>query len=187
MKKLVLAAVAAAVIAIPAIAQVAAKPDRDAPVTRTDVESRVRSHFEKLDANKDGFVTKEEGQAVRAERRSEHRDAMFARLDADKDGAISRAEFDAPRAQRGEGGKDRAEHRGRHGPRGLAMHRFHRGGGLFGHADADKDGKVSLAEATAPALQRFDRVDANKDGTITPEERKAARDAMRAQWKQRRG
>lgn len=183
MKKLVLAGVAAAVIAVPTIAQVAAKPDRSAPVTRSEVESRVRSQFEKLDSNKDGFVTQEERQAARTERRSERRDAMFARLDTDKDGAISRAEFDAPRAGRGE---HKAEHRGHRPPRGLAMQRFHRGGGMFGAADADKDGRVSLAEATAPALERFDRVDADKDGTITPEERKAAREAMRAQWKQRR-
>jgi hypothetical protein len=32
----------------------------------------------------------------------------------------------------------------------------------------------------------FDRVDANHDGTISPEERQAARTAMRAKWQERR-
>lgn len=183
MKRFVLAGVAlAAVMAVPTVAQNAARPDRNAPVTRSDVESRVRAHFERLDANKDGFVTQEEAKAVREGARAERRDAMFARLDADKDGSISRAEFDAPRAK----GGDRAERRGHRGHhRGMAG----RGGGahMFDRADANNDGRVSLAEASAPALQRFDRADANGDGTLTPEERKAAREAMRAHWKQRRG
>ena len=75
------------------------------------------------------------------------------------------------------------------------MHRGHgmrHGGGMpmggmwFERADANKDGKVSLAEASAGALAMFDRADADKNGTISPEEHKAARDAMRAKWQERR-
>lgn len=183
MKKLLIGGVViAAAIAVPTIAQNAARPDRNAPVTRSDVENRVKTMFERVDANRDGFVTKDEAQAVREARRGKFRDAAFARLDADKDGSISRAEFDAPRAGRGE----RAEHRGRHGMhRGMAM-RGIGGGKMFDRADANKDGRVSLAEATALPMQMFDRADANHDGTVTPDERKAAREQFRAQWKQRR-
>ena len=38
-------------------------------------------------------------------------------------------------------------------------------------ADADSDGSITQAEFASAALARFDRVDANKDGTISAEER----------------
>lgn len=180
MKKFVLAGVAlAAVAAVPTIAQNAARPDRNAPVSRADVESRVKTAFERLDANRDGYVTREEGQSVRKEARADRREGLFARLDTDRNGAISREEFDAPRTQAAE----RGERRGNRAMRGKGRH----GGILLGRADADKDGRVSLAEAIARPLERFDRADANRDGTLTPEERKAAREAFRAQRQQRRG
>src|SRR4051794_8670596 len=47
-------------------------------------------------------------------------------------------------------------------------------------ADTDGDGRVSRAEATSSGAQRsgqwFDKLDANKDGYLTPEEIKQARD-----------
>ncbi len=42
-------------------------------------------------------------------------------------------------------------------------------GAMFG-ADADKDGKLTLAEAQAAAKQRFDKHDVNKDGVIAADE-----------------
>jgi len=50
-----------------------------------------------------------------------------------------------------------------------------------------QDGRVSMAEASSRALAMFDRVDANRDGTITMEERAAARGMMRGQRQQRQG
>ena len=57
----------------------------------------------------------------------------------------------------------------------------HAGGGMFGIADLNKDGRVTLAEAQQAALQRFDRIDLNRDGKLTPEERQQARQQLRAQ------
>lgn len=57
-------------------------------------------------------------------------------------------------------------------------------GGRMG--DTDNDGRVSQAEFTAAALARFDAVDANRDGTVSTEERQAARDARRAQGREAR-
>ncbi len=42
-------------------------------------------------------------------------------------------------------------------------------------ADKDKDGRITLAEAEAMALQHFDELDSNKDGQVTREERRAGR------------
>ncbi len=158
------------------------------PQTRDGAIAKVREHFARLDVNRDGFVTGDEMKAQRAERagkwrekRAERRQgrdpaAAFDRLDANRDGVLSREEFAAARAMRG-------ERRAEGGKRMMRMHRMaamgH--GGMMKRADANNDGKVSLAEAQAAAVARFDRVDINRDGTITPDERRDAVQKMRAQ------
>ncbi|HEX7877726.1 MAG TPA: calcium-binding protein [Sphingobium sp.] len=52
-----------------------------------------------------------------------------------------------------------------------------RGGGLIAMADANKDGKVSKAELTAALDARFTRLDVNRDGKLTKEDREAGRQA----------
>lgn len=144
-----------------------------APVTRAEAQARAEQRFARLDANHDGKLD----QADRAARRA----AVFDRLDADHNGQISRAEFEAPRA------------RGADGANGPGMHRFHRGSGMMGgrFAGAGKSGPITQAEFTSAALQRFDRADANHDGTVTAEERRAARKAQfeqrRERWQNRAG
>jgi hypothetical protein len=66
---------------------------------------------------------------------------------------------------------------------GMRMAGMHRGFGahMFTMADLNKDGRVSLAEAQQLALQHFDRADLNHDGTLTREERRQARQQLRAQ------
>jgi len=49
------------------------------------------------------------------------------------------------------------------------------GGRMIVMADSDHDGKITLAEAEAMALQHFDQMDTNHDGQVTPEERRAGR------------
>lgn len=95
----------------------------------------------------------------------------FEAIDTNKDGFIDKAEADAARAAMGGGGADGGGRRG--------------GGGMLGRADADGDGKVSLAEATAPPLARFDAADTDKDGKISDAEREAQRAKMREEWRAR--
>lgn len=212
MKKLLIGAAVLAIAAIPALAQVPGAPP--APVapqampvppappmaerihTRDEAVARVREHFARLDANRDGFLTQEEGKAGRAhmkqrfagtpgesgmrKRRTEHRDpaAAFDRLDANRDGSISRDEFakgHEMRMQRRMVMKDGQP--GGHGGklhRGMRMHRFGEmmGGHMFVMADANKDGRVSLQEATEATVRHFDTADANRDGRLTPDERR---------------
>jgi len=52
---------------------------------------------------------------------------------------------------------------------------------MFGEADANHDGKVSVAEAKARVDTAFDAADTNHDSTLSPEERQAARDKSAAQ------
>ena len=91
--------------------------------------------------------------------RAAMRDKMFARIDTDGNGQISRTEFDAM------AGKQR---KGQRGNRMAA------------------NGEVTKAAFVDRAMTMFERADANKDGTVTPAERKAARETMRKAWQERR-
>jgi hypothetical protein len=195
-KKAILFGAAAAVLAAsaPALAQ-PARGHGERIVTRADMQDRVRTNFMRVDANRDGFVTRAEAQAVaddrrggrrearaeRRENRGERRAAQFARLDANRDGMISRAEFSAPRSrgdraelrqQRAERRADRMERRGRRGGGGFGLRAFER-------QDANRDGRLSLPEAIRARLARFERLDLNRDGRLTREERQRAREERR--------
>ncbi len=210
MKKFIIAASLAATtaIAVPVLALPGGAERGGQTMTRAQVQAKVQERFTAMDTNRDGAVTKAEYDANRAKmqadreaKRTERRGEMFAKLDANKDGQISKAEFTA-RPERGDrrGGPD-GKRGGPDGPGGKHM-RGHGGPGgghgmggwggwggpkgderaaaFFASMDANKDGKVTLAEASATPLAMFDKADANKDGTVTPEERRAAWTAMRA-------
>jgi hypothetical protein len=101
----------------------------------------------KLDKNGDGAIDRTE--AANATWLAKR----FDNIDADKDGKLTTAEMQQARMQRGGG------HRGwRHGHDGMGMKKL----------DADKDGRISRAEAAgAPKFaERFDTMDANKDGFV---------------------
>jgi Ca2+-binding EF-hand superfamily protein len=183
MKKLMFGALAAAVLSVPAGAQLAPQG-----MTRAEMEARVRANFGRVDANRDGYVTREEAQAVRRSVRTERRgdrqagrEAAFARLDANRDGSISRTEFLERRqtAERGDRRARRAERRAERREWLVARRQggMRLGGRVFERIDADRDGRVSLAEATTARLRLFERLDANRDGRVTREERRQARAA----------
>jgi Ca2+-binding EF-hand superfamily protein len=48
------------------------------------------------------------------------------------------------------------------------------GSGLIAQLDKNKDGKVTLDEYKAPILARFDAIDTNHDGVLSPADLKAA-------------
>jgi len=144
------------------------------PLTRADVESRTNEAFSRLDVNGDGVLGKADREAGFAEH--------FARADSDGNGQLSLAEASAARDARRTEWQDRVGERRRgDGPRGEG--RMGRGDGrgpkgLAGFvlsADADGDRQISAAEFSSTALARFDRVDADNDGTITRDEFRAMR------------
>jgi len=194
-----LALAGSALAATFAVAVFAQSHEMHPPLTRAEVQAKVAEQFKKADTNGDGVITQAEfdarRDAIRKEfeaKREEHRAEAFAMLDTNHDGMLSKQEFVAA-GPHGPGGPDMPppppgegpdhEHGGWHGHH---MGGFRHGGGMmrlgdkwFDRADANHDGKVTLAEATAAALARFDKADTNHDGTISPEERKAAREAFR--------
>lgn len=102
------------------------------------------------DSNGDGVVTRAEVEANVAQR--------FARMDINKDGKVDKADREAAQKQR-------------------EAKRGARRGGQPGGPDADGDGALSLDEMKRAAMQRFDRVDSDRDGKLTAAERDAARAA----------
>jgi Ca2+-binding EF-hand superfamily protein len=179
-----------------------ARPMADDVMTRAEVVEKVRDHFSRLDADKDGSITTAEigahhgkmvghkmaegGQPHVMVREHAMRDpnAAFDRLDTNKDGAISRDEFAKGREMRIEKRIVRREKaKEAHKDGKLGAMRMHRMGGMGGArmivmADTDKDGRITLSEAESMALQHFDRMDSNRDGQVTREERRAGRVMM---------
>lgn len=169
-----------------------ADANKDGNLTKAEVTAAIDARFARLDVNKDGKLTQEDRTLARQQRL----DARFALLDADKNGQISKAEFSAGAQARRDKGDDAGKPGDREG-RGFGGHRwggrhhggFGRGGMGFGgpgRGDADKDGVVTKAEFMARPLAMFDKADANHDGTVTADEMKAAREAMRAAWQARK-
>ena len=120
---------AATLAAIIASAPAMAQRGPDGPMTRDAYVAMQQERFAAMDANHDGFVTKEELAAQ-----------MAARMG------------DTPPA-------DRVDAR-------------------FRMLDTDGDGKAGAAEAEAAATARFATLDADHDGTLTPEERRAGMAGM---------
>ncbi|WP_164549736.1 EF-hand domain-containing protein [Altericroceibacterium xinjiangense] len=143
-------------------------------ITRAQAQQTAAQAFDRMDANSDGTIN----QADREARQK----ARFDRLDTDRNGAISYTEFSAKRDRR----KASSAEAGQHRERGQRGH-FGRAGswGMRG-MKAGHDGSVSKAQFVAAALQRFDQADADRSGTVTGQERQAARKAMRDQFRQQR-
>jgi len=110
--------------------------------------------FERIDADGNGQITKEEITAMGM--------ARFEKADTDGDGFISAAEIEAHQSERA---KKRAAR-------------------MMERLDADKDGRLSLAElqSTDRATRMFRRADADRDGVIS----KAEFDAMKERRQSRR-
>ncbi len=128
-------------------------------ISRADFMKNVDNQFSNVDANHDGVISAAELTAEQQKELTQAKAAVdqqlqarFKQLDTNKDGQLSPAEFAAiaPPIRTAEA------------PAGLLQ-----------RLDTNKDGKISAAEYRAPQLARFNKVDANHDGTASIEEQKA--------------
>lgn len=129
------------------------------PVTKSALTAQLDTNFNQIDTNKDKSLNKAEIEAAQnrslANAKAEldkRATTEFNRLDADKNGQLSVAEFKAvvgsPKVQPSDD--------------------------LLKQLDRNSDGKIGQDEFRAAPLANFDRLDLNKDGTISTEERAAA-------------
>lgn len=149
-----------------------------AEVTRDQAAAMADQRFQRLDADRDGRVTAQEMQQQRQVRRGERQGQIFDRLDTNRDGALSRQEF----AARGQMlGAMRGQQAGRGGMRQNPQRAQRRVERLFG-----SDGVLTREEFRARALQRFERMDGNRDGRVTMAERRDSRQRLRQERMERR-
>ena len=154
----------------PAPRAMRADADGDGRFSQAEFVGRRVERLTAADADRDGTVTREEMQAVAQVRMAERADARFDRLDANDDGAISREEFDAPREARADRGqRPMRAHRGYGG----------RGPGMGMRGDRMERGPIVIADVQARTEQAFARLDADQDGFVTVEERRAGMDEHR--------
>jgi Ca2+-binding EF-hand superfamily protein len=162
-------------LAGPAFAQQAPMPGQ--PGAAAAPQGQRQGPFERMDANRDGVLTRDEVRVART--------VTFTRLDANRDGFLVREEMPSPPmgGAAGRGGR-------MPGGDGQGANRPAHGGELLRRADTNNDGNVTRAEydaawaaanaakagvASDRKARAFARLDANSDGTITRAEADAAR------------
>ncbi len=171
----------------------ASPPEMEHAQTRAEVAEHAAKLFDRLDANHDGKLDATDRAAMRAAQQAK----MFDRMDANHDGSITREEFmaahkdghgdgpppgpGAPPPQDGNG-KDRMGKPGHEQMRHMAMVMM-----IMHQADPQHSGVVAKPAFVNAALQLFDMADTNHDGTLTPEERKAAQKKMRGEMREHWG
>jgi Ca2+-binding EF-hand superfamily protein len=148
-----------AATAAPKPAQAQAQPQRRTPapqaLSRAAFLNGMDAEFRKMDADKNGTVTRTEVEgferAISVLKAQARNRALFVRLDTDRNGQISQAEFarmaSAPPA-----------------PNTAAT---------LGRYDLNRDQSISLVEFRTATLANFDRKDTDKDGFVSAAEMKA--------------
>jgi hypothetical protein len=141
--------------------------NKDGQVARGEAEGEAQRLFDRMDTDKDGALLPQEGEAGVRAVAEEEIEARFTALDANQDGKVTAEEAKLPPRffERLDTNRDRAVTRDelQAGPHFGAG----KSGLVFKATDANKDGKVTRAEATQAALARFDRLDSNRDGAVT--------------------
>lgn len=132
------------------------RPPAPEPVPRTLFITTMDGEFKKMDADKNGVLTKreiEDFQRVTSSLAAKRRNvALFAALDVDKNGQISPTEFVNL-------------------PMSVAQPNA---APVMAQVDGNRDGQATLIEYRIGNLRNFDQMDSDKDGVVTPAEMKAA-------------
>ena len=136
------------------------------PVTRAQFLANYQARFNAADSNHDGVLDSSEIAAAQqkqlqaARARQQHElEAEFNRLDTNHDGQLSKAEFMAA-------------------ARPITLRETPQQ--VIAAMDSNKDGKITLQEYETGPLANFNKVDANHDGIVTPQEVQAARARTRS-------
>lgn len=184
MKKLTLAAasVLTLALAVPMVAQAGGHKgggkhfekldtNADGIVSRVEAETAALAVFTSVDADADGFVTQDELKAGHEARRAEMKAKWAEKMEAKEP---RKAKVDADPAKM-------EEYKAKKEARKAKM--VEKSAERYAAADTDGDGKWSQAEFLTQHLEHISKVDTDGDGNITA----AERDAAKAEKKERRG
>jgi hypothetical protein len=124
------------------------------PISRSIFLVSMDTEFRKMDADKNGTLTRAEieafDRAVSVLKAQAKNRQLFARLDADRNGQLSAAEFSR-----------------------LASPAPVNAAPMLSRMDLNRDQSLTLVEYRTATLANFDRMDADKNGIVTPTEMKA--------------
>jgi hypothetical protein len=140
-------------------------PFGNATITRAEAQAKAGEMFARMDLNGDGRLDAADRAAGMAKR--------FDAMDANHDGVLSKQEFINAHQNRMGAEHMGAEHKGGKMGRHM-MGRMMMGRMMLGQMDTNGDHAITRDEFTAGVLKHFDAADANHDGKLTPEERRAA-------------
>jgi EF hand domain-containing protein len=137
-----------------AIAQPSSQP-ASPPIARSLFISNMDTEFRKMDADKNGQLTRmeiEQFQKLQAVAQSEARNRLlFTQLDTDRNGQLSAQEFS----------------------RFVNPPPPSNAGPMLGRMDLNRDNQIGLVEYRTATVANFDRLDSDKDGYVTSAESKA--------------
>lgn len=126
------------------------------PIARTFFIATMDAEFKKMDADKNGLLTRREiedfQRATSGLAAKQRNVALFLALDSDKNGQISPAEFASL-------------------PMSVAQANA---APVLAQVDGNRDGQATLIEYRVGKLRNFDQMDSDKDGVVTAAEMKAA-------------
>lgn len=143
----------------------------DGNITLAEADAALAARFATIDADSNGFVTRDEMKA--------HHEAKRAEMKANWEARKAEAEAAGEPVREGKMKRDKD-------PAKAAERKAKRAEKAAEHwaaMDTDSDGQLSAAEFTAEHIKFFAKMDADSDGTIT----KAELDAAKAETKERRG
>lgn len=154
--RIVISAIVAVCLGTGAMGQQRSAGAGPQPIPRASFILTMDSEFRKMDADKNGSVTRreiEDFQRATSMLAAQQRNvALFQALDKDKNGQLSSVEF---------GGL----------PMTVAQPNAAQD---LAQVDGNRDGQATLIEYRAGKLVNFDRMDADKDGVVSPAEMRAA-------------
>ena len=145
-----------------------ADTDKDGRISRAEaqaMQAKAGDRFEKMDVNKDGYVDRSDMQA----RVAQKRDAFFVGADSNRDGRLSRDEFvveqGARNAERREQWARRAAANGKPAqarPAPTLEQQIQRATALFDRMDSDRNGTLTRAEFAAAKPGRQGKSDRSR-------------------------
>ena len=134
--------------------------NQDGQVTQSEFMAHAEAKFQSTDFNQDGYLSEDERQQARDQRKSEKQAERFVRADANGDGVISEDEHAALKGRKGPRGAEAGGKRSKKGPRG----------GKRAEAkvevDLNGDGLISFQEHMTGAEKKFVAADTNANGIL---------------------